>query len=152
MPLLLLLTGILPVSARAETPVRALSLDDAKRLALERNLGLSVTRKEERMAEAEVKRRYADFFPKLSAEADYSRQGDIPQLRIAPGTISPSPLLPPVEIDLPISDLTNYDFRLTLHQPLFAGGEIRYAYEGAQLGRKLAGVSRQKTVQDLLLR
>jgi outer membrane protein len=150
--LLFFLEGVLPFSAGAEEPVQTLSLDDAKRLALERNLGLSVVRKEERMAEAEVKRRYADFFPKLSAEADYSRQGESPQLRIAPGTFSPAPLLPPAEIDLPLSDLTNYDFRLTLRQPLFAGGEIRYAYEGARLGRKLAGVSHQRTVQDLLLR
>ncbi|MBI3611468.1 MAG: TolC family protein [Nitrospirae bacterium] len=136
----------------AQDTARPISLDDAKRMALERNLGLKSARAEVLSARASTESRRADFFPKLSAEARYSRAGDLQRIRIPAGSFNASPPLPPADADVTTGALANYNLRLTLEQPLFAGGAIYYSYEAEKLGYTSSDFSFQQAVQDLLLR
>lgn len=130
-----------------------MTLEEAKRLALERNLSVKSSEKELLRAKAEAESLYADFFPKLTAEGWYSRSGELQRIRIPAGTFGATPpFLPPTPAEFPTSDLVNYGVRLSLEQPLYAGGAIHYRYESAQLGSRLAGLGHQQTIQDLLLR
>ncbi len=128
-----------------------LSLIDLKRAALERNLGLRSSETELKGADLDVRARYAEFFPKLSAEARLSRLGEIQRIQIPAGGFAPSPLLPPVDTEIETGDRTNYQLRFSLEQPLFMGGAIRYRYEDAERGRRLAELGHEQTVRDLLL-
>ncbi|MBI3994377.1 MAG: TolC family protein [Nitrospirae bacterium] len=129
-----------------------MTLDEAKRLALEQNLGLKSAEIELLGARARTRTQFAEFFPKLSAEARYGRAGDLQRIQIPAGAFSPSPPLPPADADVTTGALTNYNLRLTLEQPLFTGGSIYYAYETAKLGSESAGFGFQRAVQDLILR
>lgn len=144
--------SFIPVSVSAQDTAQTMTLDEAKRLALERNLGLKSAQAEVLNARALTQSQFTDFFPKLSAEARYSRVGDAQRIQIPAGAFSASPLLPPVDADVTTGALTNYNLRLTLEQPLFTGGSIYYAYESAKLGYRSADFGFQQAVQDLLLR
>ncbi|HUK57182.1 MAG TPA: TolC family protein [Nitrospiria bacterium] len=156
--LLIVGLGLLPVAppAPAQSPEpetgRAMGLEDLKRLALERNLGLKSSEADVLGAKAEARGRYADFFPKLSAEARYSRVGTAPRIQLPAGSFSTAPLLPPTQADVQTGVLANYGLRLTLEQPLFTGGAVYYAYQDARLGSTLAALLHQQNLQDLLLR
>ncbi|MBI3810612.1 MAG: TolC family protein [Nitrospirae bacterium] len=141
-----------PASVSAQDTARPMTLDEANRLALERNLGLKSARAEVLSARALTQSQFTDFFPKLSAEARYSRAGDLQRIQIPAGAFNASPPFPPVDADVTTGALTNYNLRLTLEQPLFTGGSIYYAYESAQLGYRSADFGFQEAIQDLLLR
>jgi outer membrane protein TolC len=147
------LGGSWPVSAQssdpAATPVQ--TLEDLKRLALERNLGLKSSEAGVLSAQAEARGRYADFFPKLSAEARYSRDEHLQRVQVPTGSFNAFPPLPPTQSDLFLGDLTNYGLHVALEQPLFAGGAVYYSYQDAKLGSALAGLQHQQNLQDLLL-
>lgn len=141
-----------PSLGSAQDAARPMTLDEAKQLALERNLGLKSAQAEVLSARALTQSQFTDFFPKLSAEARYSRVGDAQRIQIPAGAFNPSPLLPPADSDVTTGALTNYNLRLTLEQPLFTGGSIYYAYQTAKLGYRSADFGFQQAVQDLLLR
>jgi outer membrane protein len=146
----LLLSGPSAGSAQETAPV--MTLDEAKRLVLERNLGLKSAQAEVLGARVLTQSQYTDFFPKLSAEARYSRAGDLQRIQIPAGKFSASPPFPPTDVDVTTGALTNYNLRLSLEQPLFTGGAIYYAYRTAKLGSVSADLGFQQAVQDLLLR
>jgi len=151
----LFMLGVPPVLS-AQSPdggaAQAMTLDELKRLALERNLGLKSSQAEVLGARMVTKSRYTEFFPKLSAEARYSRAGELQRIQIPAGQFSASPPFPPTDAEVTTGDLTNYNLRLSLEQPLFTGGAIYYGYQSAQLGSAAADLGYQKAVQDLLLR
>jgi outer membrane protein len=148
--LFLFLSG--PSAVSAQETARPMTLDEAKRLALERNLGLKSAQAEALGARALTQSQFTDFFPKLSAEARYSRVGDAQRIQIPAGQFSASPPFPPTDVDVTTGALTNYNLRLSLEQPLFTGGLIYYAYQTAKLGSATADLVFQQSVQDLLLR
>jgi outer membrane protein TolC len=152
--LLGILSGPWPVWAQSQdsaaTPTQ--TLEDLKRLALERNLGLKSSEADVLSAKAEARGRYADFFPKLSAEARYSRDEHFQRVQIPAGSFNASPPLPPTQSDLILGDLTNYGLHLALEQPLFTGGAVYFGYQDAKLGSTLADFQHQQNLQDLLLR
>lgn len=152
--ILVLFSGLRLAPAQPPNPVGTpvQSLEDLKRLALERNLGLKSSEVDVLSAKSEVRGRYAEFFPKLSVEAHYSRDEHLQRVQVAPGSFNASPPLPPSESALALGDLTNYGLHLALEQPLFTGGALFYGYQGAKLGSALAGLQHQQTLQDLLLR
>ena len=146
----LILSG--PSPGSAQDPAQTMSLDGAKRIALERNLGLKSAQAEVLSARALTRSQFTGFFPKLSAEARYSRAGELQRIQIPAGAFNASPPLPPSDADVTTGALTNYQLRLQLEQPVFTGGSIYYAYETAKLGFRSADFGFQQAVQDLLLR
>jgi outer membrane protein len=142
----------IPASLSAQNTARPMTLDEAKQLALERNLGLKSAQAEVFSARALTQSQFTDFFPKLSAEARYSRVGDTQRIRIPAGAFSAAPLLPPTSSEVSTGDLMNYSLRLSLEQPLFTGGAIYYSYEAARLGQTSEDFGFRQAAQDLLLR
>ena len=147
------LSGVPSALAQSTGPEesRAMALEDFKRLALERNLGLKSSEAGVLGAKAEARGRYADFFPKLSAEARYSRDEHLQRVQVPTGTFNAFPPLPPSQSELALGDLTNYGLHLALEQPLFTGGAVYYSYQDAKLGSTLADLQHQQNLQDLLL-
>jgi outer membrane protein len=141
-------------SAQVSAPdvARPMTLEELKRMALERNLGLRSAQAEVLGARALTRSQFTDFWPKLSAEARYSRAGELQRIQIPSGQFSSSPLFPPTDTEVTTGALANYNLRLSLEQPIFTGGSIYYAYQTAKLGAESADLGFQQTVQDLLLR
>ncbi|HEY4485686.1 MAG TPA: TolC family protein [Nitrospiria bacterium] len=149
---LLIVAGI-PAPIRAQgSRFDSMTLEQARRLALERNLGIKSSEADLEGARAEMEGRYAGFFPKLSAEGRYSLIGEVPRIEIGAGAFSPAPPLPPSDTLVRTGERANYTLRLSLEQPLFTGGAIYYAYRSARLGYASADLLHRQTVQDLLLR
>ena len=129
-----------------------MTLEQARRLALERNLGIKSSEADLERARAETMGRYAEFFPKLSAEGRYSLIGAVPRIIIPTGSFFPVPPLPPVDTTVRTGERVNYGLRLSLEQPLFTGGAIYQAYRTSRLSQATADLHLRQAVQDLLLR
>lgn len=149
---ILLIVSFLLLSGPSAGSAQTMTLEELKRLALERNLGLKSAQGDVLSARALTQSQFTDFWPKLSAEARYSRSGELQRIQIPAGQFSSSPLFPPTNADVTTGALGNYNLRLSLEQPLFTGGSIYYAYQTAKLGAASADLGFQQTVQDLLLR
>jgi len=144
--------GTLWAQPAANPPPGSLSLEDFKRIAMERNLGLKSSEADVSIAQEEVGSRYVEFYPKLKAEANYRRAGNVPRVLLPMGSFSTSPIVfPPRDSQITTGDLANYALRLTLEQPVFTGGSVYYSYKNAKLMSALAGLQHQENVQDLLL-
>lgn len=146
----ILLSG--PSAGSAQETAQTMTLEELERLALERNLGLKSAQAEVLGARALTRSQFTDFWPKLSAEARYSRAGELQRIQIPAGQFGSSPLFPPTDTEVTTGALANYNLRLSLEQPIFTGGSIYYAYQTAKLGAASADLGFQQTVQDLLLR
>lgn len=84
----------------------------------------------------------ADFFPKLSADANFNYTGNPLELtRQMPGMESP--------VTFQGKD-TKYGASLTLAQPLYAGGAIKAGYEKSKKETEMAGHEKQRVLNNVI--
>jgi outer membrane protein TolC len=82
---------LVPFSALWAAEPDFLTLGEIKELLLKRNVELKISQKEILMTEAQLQSHRADFFPTLSSEARYSRQGEAQRIQIDRGAFSTLP-------------------------------------------------------------
>ncbi|MBN2354627.1 TolC family protein, partial [candidate division KSB1 bacterium] len=126
-----------------------ISLQECVRTALTHNPGLQIAKAAADLAREDQRQAGASMLPSLDFSGSYRRQSSVPELSIDPielpfggGTFTPFP-----NGGMQLGTLDNYDFRLTLTQPLFAGFRLRNrqrASEALQLSKELE-VSRSRS-------
>ena len=132
--LTLLAGGPLSVMARAEDTV--LSLPQAVQIAIQNNPTLGESTENQRGAEYARQAAKADFFPSLSAHYTFTALEDAPYM-IASG------------YEAQIAHDTQYNWGVTLVQPLFTGHAISSRYEMAKLEVEIKEKEKQQTVLDI---
>jgi len=124
-----------------------LTLEEAIRIALDRNLGLHSAKEGVLGAEFGRKAARADFLPKWTGQYGYTRFSD-------PVTIGNT-----ATISLPSGKTTSivpnsrdlYAFNTTLFQNIFSGGAISANYRFAKLGVDLSQTNVETVKQDIVL-
>jgi len=137
----LLLTALLVLPA---LPVRAETLGDAWRLALDRNNSLAAIRSQADAASAEAGAAQAERWPRLSVDGSYQRFGDAPAFSFP---VAGQTFLSPDLVD----DDDFYSARVRLEVPVFTAGRVTASIESASLGARAAAAVRDGAVQDLKL-
>jgi outer membrane protein TolC len=108
--------------AAAQEGALRLTLAQATERALAASPTLGRLRAGERAAEADVRATAAGRRPQVELQAGYARQSDVPEVVVGGRTIFPN---------LP----DNYRTRLAATVPIFTGGRLERAIEGARLER-----------------
>lgn len=99
------------------------TLDDCIRSGLQNNPALRMVQNEALVSAEELFQARAAALPSLDFSGTYRRQSDVPEFSVPPVTTPLGPItLFPGGMALGVYD--NYDFRLTLSQPLFTGFRI----------------------------
>ncbi|BBO81053.1 transporter [Desulfosarcina ovata subsp. sediminis] len=132
----LVLGGTVPSITHAEGSV--LSLSQAIQIAIENNPTLGESTQNEKGAEYARQSAKADFFPNLSANYTFTALDHDPYM-IPDGEGS----------KMQIGHGTQYNWGVTLVQPLFAGHAISSRYEIAKLGVAIKEKEKRQTVLDI---
>ncbi len=108
--------------------IKYLTVEECVELGLKSNKTLHSSMMEVKTREAETSEANTYRLPSLSFAASYTRLSDIPPFDISPGFPPPAPST--ITISEPILD--NYNFRLSLQQPLFTGFRLHNRYKMSQ--------------------
>lgn len=130
-----------------------MTLHECVKIALTHNPGLKIVEAEATIAREDQRQAGAAMLPSLDFSGSYRRQSTVPELRIDPielpfgGSFTP---FPGGGMQLGVYD--NYDFRLTVSQPLFAGFRLRNRKSAAEAftESKTLDVSRNRS--DLIFK
>jgi outer membrane protein TolC len=169
-----LLIACLPPLLRGQ---ETLTLEQCRQLALENNTSLSIALRNKEKAEYTVKAYRANFFPKISASGNFL-YSDTKMKASLPGDYLPAFVPDPVTGELTPDILTvgadgspvfrqyayfpGMDFSLSLNnswtagiraeQPVYTGGKITSAYKMAQIGDKIAGLGRELSRAEVIVK
>jgi outer membrane protein TolC len=124
-------------TAGAQENVERLTLAQATERALAASPTLGRLRAGERAAEADVRAASAGRLPQLELQAGYTRQSGVPEVVVGGQTIFPN---------LP----DNYRTRLAAAVPLFTGGRLERAVDGARLERAASASDLDAGRRDLV--
>ncbi|MCD6098349.1 TolC family protein [bacterium] len=141
--LLLFLEGL-----HAQDTLR-LTLEEAKSIARSRNPGLLASGEAVEQARAKVEKSRAAFFPQASFTGVYTRLGEVPKMKIDMGEMMGLPFSETVEIEM--GEQNNYNYSVTVNQPLFAGGNIINSYKLSRLNLQATEYDNKKAESDLIL-
>ena len=133
--LLVLFMTISPVFAEDEN---LLTLDKSIEIALKKNLAIRSAREAVKGAEYNKKSAFSDFLPKLSSTYSYTRLDEEPSFSMG-GT------------SYTTGAEDNYDFSLTLEQPVYTGRSLINIYERAKLGIDISKIREDQARQDVIL-
>ncbi len=130
-------------------PVRGqITLPDLVHQALANNPGLALGQADSLNAAEEVTQARASRLPSLDFSGSYRRQSTVPEIKIAPVTL---PFGAGIYSPIPggamqMGTLDNFDFRLTVAQPLFTGFRLaqKVAASRANQDGKAADLRRQR--------
>ncbi len=143
--ILLLSTILLPFVASGEAPLE-LTLEDAVNLCLERSWPIESARQKVLEAEGGVVSARAGFFPRVTANASYTRLSEIPALEMAVPVygVLPYPVIGPLgdtigytyvpgvvgqdQMSFDMGDEDNYVASMGLTQPIFTWGRTINGY------------------------
>ena len=122
----------------SEEGAKVYTLNESVAEALDNNW--TIKAKEEKILESEFARKQAkaDFLPKFSTSYGYTRLNDVTMSQASSITL-PGPTV----ITIPGRNLNtqdNYQWKVTINQPLFTGYALTSAYELAKLGIDLSKV------------
>src|SRR5512139_1232966 len=129
---------IFPQVAWGQIQGPVITLQDAIRLALERNLDVQLSREEIDFAWNRQNEARTGFLPKLSAEYGYRRPS---------GTSTEIG-----GVNVRNQDQNNYRFIGTIEQPVFTGFATLSTYELARLGLNSAKIQLERARLDIILR
>jgi len=128
-----------------------MTLQEAREEALKAYWGVKIAQEEVTAAVAERKSRFADFFPKLVFDTNYSHYNDETFILISKGAISKTPIVFPAQDALvPWANQNTYQYGPALQQPIFLGGRLYFGYRQAQAQEEQSGWDKKKAVNDLL--
>ena len=114
-----------------------LGLQDAVRLALQYNKGLSALLQERRIAQERIRESYGMLLPSLDARAGYTRLDEVTSFDIGGRKVS-------------IGFEDNYSTELTIRQPVYHGGALAAGVRSARLYALLADENIRSTVHDII--
>lgn len=109
---------------------RVLSLDQAVELALENNKDLLIAQLELEYAEAQINEAYGAAYPVIGANLGSSHTNKVRTMRI------------PAEdgvTEIPMGNRNNYFANINVTQPIWVGGKVGAALEGAKLFKGFMG-------------
>lgn len=148
---LFLLIVLLPVSGRA------LTLQEAVAVGLQKNLELSAAKMDRSAARAEASGQMRDFFPKILGEGRYMDLTDQGSMEIPQGAYNmgvPMTPIPAYDVVTYLNDKTMHDFSFTLAQPILGLYKINKAW---RLKKKIAaiagadvGILKHKVAMDVI--
>ncbi|MBW1740422.1 MAG: TolC family protein [Deltaproteobacteria bacterium] len=125
-----------PWPCQAEEPSQTFTLKSSIEYALKHNTQVLTSKEEVVTAEANKKKQFSEFLPKLSANYTYKRLDE--EKKGSTGAVtSPENL---------------YSFTATLDQPIFSGFSIWTEYQISALGLDVAKLLEQQARQDLVLK
>jgi outer membrane protein len=149
--LVLSLSVMVCAGVLADCPAASgLTLQEARDEALKAYWGVKIAQEEVTAAVAERKSRFADFFPQLTLNGNYSHYNDETHVLISKGSINQTPPFPTKDEFIPWTDQNTYHYGPSLHQPLFLGGRLYFGYRQAQALEDQAGWDKKKAINDLL--
>ncbi len=125
-----------PTVSASEAPLETLSVSAAVATALKNNPSIRVATANMAAADESVKSARADLLPKISAGYGYTALKEEPIMKTAGG-------------DLQIAHQNQYNWDVTLVQPLFAGFALRSQYDIAKLDTVSRELEKEQTVLDL---
>ena len=120
-----------------------LTLEQAVSEAIANNALVRYAMEREKAAVETKKSATADFFPKLSASYSYER------LKEEPYAIFENPLVPGTKYKVPVRDLNDFSWNISLIQPVFTGFALITKRQLAELNIDLRGIERQQAVLDV---
>lgn len=126
---------------RMEAQERRLTIEECLALGIERSRTLHASVMKAEYADAKAAEVAAALYPSLRLLAGYARLSDVPEFRIP---------IPGNSITFPVI-LDTYSSRLSLQQPLFAGGRLRGAANQAAYHADAARYDVSKDKAELLL-
>lgn len=127
-----------------------LSLDQCLETAYKNNKPLLQLEEKINSARYKIEEARSGFFPQLSLSGSYTRLGNVPGYESPGMTIMLDSMklqFPPTKITMGSAD--NYNFGLSLQQPLFTWGKIRNSYDISKHGFSLAQEEYRKTKQEI---
>ncbi len=111
---------------------KTLTIEESVQIGLRNSKDLSISKSKTRLADAKITEISSQMLPQLKFSASYSRLSEVPPFEVVT-PFSPSP------IRLQDAILNNYNFRLSLQQPLFTGFRLsalqsaaEYTYQASQ--------------------
>lgn len=133
----LLVTGVSTIHAQENG-----LLEQYRKQVIEYNQDIKAANHSAAMYMEMKKSAKADFFPKLSADANFNHTGNPLELtRQLPGMEAP--------VSIQGKD-TKYGASLTLAQPLYAGGAIKAGYEKSKKETEMAGNEKQRVLHNVI--
>jgi outer membrane protein len=121
-----------------------LTVEDCIEIGLEKNKLLHSSLMEKKLSEAQASEMSTYRFPELKLSGSYTRLSDIEQNAIT----LPPPISQTLEIFPVILD--NYNFRLSVQQPIFSGLRIHSQYRSARFSARAANEDYRSAKSDLV--
>jgi outer membrane protein TolC len=114
------------------TAAFGLTLDEAIDRAMKANSEVLMSYNSRRAAEMDAKSAVTGFFPRVKAEASYTRLDEVPTL-VMPDELS---MFMP-EGGIPMGDDDNYRIAFGVQQPIFTGGKIFFGQKAAKAAAQM---------------
>jgi outer membrane protein len=124
-----------PLAVKPESLPKVFTLKESLQWAFKESPALRSAQTGIQEAEYKKKEAKTNFLPKLSTQYSYSHLNNAPILRIPPPL---STLLQ--QSELPVGTNDNYNFNITLDQPIFTGFALTRTYELAALGLDISKI------------
>lgn len=135
---LILLTFLFALAASG------LTLEEAIDRAMEANSEVLISSSSADAARMDAKSAFTNFFPRIKAEASYTRLDEVPTI-VMPEELS---MFMP-EGGIPMGDDDNYNLTLGVQQPIFMGGKIFNGYRAAQAGAEMEALGRDNSLNSV---
>ena len=140
--------AVLPAAAAAQQPADAagvLTLDDAWRIALEKNLTLGQQELLLRQTQEELKVQRAGYLPTLSLLGSYGYTSEVAEIQLQLSI--PGVTLPRIQA----GTYDRYDAAASIDQPLFTGFRIRNQVRAAEMQVQAQAARQQASRSQILL-
>ena len=148
--IIFLLTTLLLISTAFAQEKMELTLEQSIEIALKKNHSLKMQKEKLEAARAKVGEARANFLPKVSANATYTRLDVAPYISFKKMNefMPPGPISFPDKITMGDDDI--YGVTLTVQQPIFTGFKVLNGYKIASYGAKAEKYGYQKSKSELI--
>jgi len=146
---------LIPFALGAQTPARQMTIEQAVASALENNAYLKIARAKVREREKQAAAAHKDFFPQLTADANYMKLAEAQHIEIPRGAFGVFKDIGPVPTtSLALIQGANQFFysTSTLAQPLTQMIKIRQGHRIAQLDVAIASSDVRKAENEIAVR
>jgi outer membrane protein TolC len=120
---------------------QSLTLEESVRIGLNNSKDLAISKSKTRYADAKITEVTSQMLPQLKLSASYTRLSDVPPFEV----VVP---FSPVPIKLQDAILNNYNFKLTLQQPIFTDFRLSSLRSAAKLNFQASELEYSASVND----
>lgn len=124
---------------------KTLTIDESVKIGLRNSKDLSISKSKTRFADAKITEVGSQMLPQLKFSASYTRLSEVPPFEVVT-PFSPSP------IRLQDAVLNNYNFRLSLQQPLFTGFRLSALRSAADYNYQASEYEYTAAINDYVVR